>query len=197
MPRRTTQFFQGGHYHLYNRGAMRGLLFHEPENYRLFTYLLGIYAHECECTIISLCLMPNHFHLLIRQDGPTPAGRVISNTCLVYSRRMNHRYRRFGTMLQGRFQSKAVKDDAYLMHLCRYIHANPVVGGLVKDPGDWEHSNFAEWMGSRNSLPYCNDFVQQYFPNPVQYREFVQDQITRNKVTHADLARDLARARLI
>lgn len=197
MPRRITQFIRGGHYHLYNRGAMRGLLFHEPGNYLLFTYLLDQYAQQCECTILSMCLMPNHFHVLIRQDGEIEAGKVIALTCLVYARRVNHRYRRFGTILQGRYQSKFVNDDAYLRHLCRYIHANPVVAGLVTDPADWAYSNFAEWIGRRSNLPFCKEFVDEYFPNKVDYCDFVQQQITTNKVVHADLARDLARARLI
>ncbi len=197
MPRRTTHFFPGGYYHIYNRGAMRGLLFHEPGNYALFAYLLGVYAQQSDCTIVSLCLMPNHFHVLIRQNGQTSAGNVIAKTCLVYSRRMNHRYRRYGTMLQGRFKSKTVKDESYLRHLCRYIHANPVVAGLVTDPADWEYSNFSEWIGRRNGLPFCKEFVDQYFPNPVEYRDFVEAQISNNKITNADLARDLAKARLI
>jgi len=197
MPRRTTQFIRGHHYHLYNRGALRGLLFHEPENYQLFLHLLDTYATQCECTILSVCLMPNHFHVLIRQDGDTAAGKVIGLTCLVFGRKMNYRYRRFGTLLQGRYQSKLVHDESYLRHLCRYIHANPVVAGLAKTPDDWPYSNFSEWMGNRDTLPYCKEFVETYFPNTVDYREFVSQQIWQNKLTNEDLARDLAKARLI
>ena len=68
MPRRNVQFIEGEYYHIYNRGALRNLLFANDAYYHLFAQFLDRYGTECRISVIGICLMPNHFHLLIRVD---------------------------------------------------------------------------------------------------------------------------------
>ena len=58
----------GQYYHIYNRGVQRGTIFREPDNYLFVIARLKKYAREFCLSVIAYCLMPNHYHLLIRQD---------------------------------------------------------------------------------------------------------------------------------
>jgi len=76
-PFRKKEFYQGGYYHIYNRGANQDLIFFNPDNYLYCLQLLGKYKIKYKISIIGYCLMPNHYHLLIRQDlNPVKAGLV-------------------------------------------------------------------------------------------------------------------------
>ncbi|MBK8047348.1 MAG: transposase [Anaerolineales bacterium] len=82
MPRRKIDFASGNYYHLYNRGANRMSIFRNDANYRFALKLMQEYRTECSVTIIAYCLMPNHYHWLLRQESDAPAGifaqRVLS-----------------------------------------------------------------------------------------------------------------------
>jgi hypothetical protein len=77
--------------------------------------------------------------------------------------------------LEHRYQVKLITQTNHLLHLCRYIHANPVKDGLADDPADWPYSNYLEWIGERNGTLLDRDFVQTQFTDGSQYREFVLD----------------------
>ena len=74
MPRRNIVFEKGGHYHVYNRGAGRGPLFFSPANYEYCLRLVKRYRRQYGAAILAYCLMPNHYHFLLRQEGDDPAG---------------------------------------------------------------------------------------------------------------------------
>ena len=76
--------------------------------------------------MICFCLMPNHFHLLIKQntkDGITKFMRRVSNSYVSY---FNKKYERVGTLFQGKFKAALIRSESYLLHLSRYIHLNPL-----------------------------------------------------------------------
>lgn len=64
-----------------------------------------------------------------------------------------------------------------LLHLCRYIHGNPVKDDLVSNPADWSYSNYLEWIGERDGTLWDMDFVCENFPTPGLYRDFVLDDL--------------------
>ena len=68
------EFIPGGFYHIYNRGAHRESIFCEADNYLFVLRRIKRYVEQLELTVIAYCLMPNHYHLLVRQDGEHPAG---------------------------------------------------------------------------------------------------------------------------
>ena len=74
MPKRDVIFHQHGFYHLYNRASGYRNLFREDSNYLYVIRKLEKYCIQLKFTIIAYCLLPNHYHLLIRQDGDHPAG---------------------------------------------------------------------------------------------------------------------------
>ena len=174
MPRRTVQFAQGTYYHLYNRGVDHRPIFLEPKNYIFLLQKLKRYTRELEITVIAYCLMPNHYHLLVRQDGKHPAGLLPQRVFNSYTKAFNRMYNRTGTLFEGRYQLRVVDDESYFLDLCRYIHGNPVKDGLVATLDDWPYSNYHEWIGTRHGGLVDRALVHLYFPDGASYAEFVQ-----------------------
>jgi putative transposase len=165
----------GRYYHIYNRGVQKATLFREEDNYYYALRKVKGYCIEFQLVPIAYCLMPNHYHFLIRQDGETPAGLLPQRVFNGYTKAYNHRYGNRGTLFERRFQAKQIESDTHLLHLCRYIHANPVKDGFVDDPDDWPYSNYLEWIGKRDGSLVDHTFVQTHFQNPRSYRTFVLD----------------------
>ncbi len=92
-----------------------------------------------------------------------------------YVKSVNEVYGRVGHLFQGRFQSKPVESEEYLLHLSRYIHLNPVFAGLVKEARDWEFSSYRDYIGtSQKSKLIQTHFVLSHFGNIEEYRVFVE-----------------------
>jgi len=173
MPRRRTQFAQGQYYHIYNRGVERRPIFREEENYLYLLRLVKEYTGELGVTVIAYCLMPNHYHVLVRQDGEKRAGLLPQLAFNRYTKAFNKRYGRTGTLFEGRYRSVWVDRTEYLFHLCRYIHANPVKAGLASRLEEWPFSNYLEWVQKRKGTLVDREFVAESFPDADEYREFV------------------------
>ena len=159
MPRRLVEFLPGGYFHLYNRGVNRGKIYFDDRNYRYFLSKVEQYLVPV-LDVIAYCLMPNHYHLLIRvkETSEVPmtsevsrisktaitskVSRVMMQLSVSYTKTINYHYDRVGPLFQGAFQAKQVHSEAYMGQLIDYIHLNPVANGLVENPGDWPYSSF-------------------------------------------------------
>ncbi|MDQ3004237.1 MAG: transposase [Chloroflexota bacterium] len=161
MPRRTTPFIPDIYYHLYNRGNNRQAVFFDPDNYLYF--LGGIKKYLIPVVhIVAYCLMPTHYHILVRikQTSQTSEvlktsevlGREVSSQVslamqkflISYTKAINKRFERVGSLFQGQFQAKPIQSYPHLLNLSVYIHANPVKDGLVALPEEWIYSNYLE-----------------------------------------------------
>jgi putative transposase len=158
MPYRQNNFQAGQYYHIYNRGNNRQDIFFERENYLFFLRLVRKYLLET-LDVIAYCLMPNHYHLLVRLKK-AELSEAMQAFSLSYTKAMNRRYGRVGSLFQGRFQAILVGDTEYLLNLSRYIHWNPVKARLVSQPQEWEFSSFQEYVGWRGgTLPNLESIV--------------------------------------
>ena len=173
MPKRKVKFISGGYYHLYNRGAGRRSICYEARNYHYLLRLLKKVSTECRLTVIAYCLLPNHYHWLIRQDDAIPAGRLPRRVFGSYSQAFNLAYNRSGTLFEGPYKAIAVETDDYLHHLCRYIHLNPVRHQLIAAPEDWPYSNYLEWLQLRPGTLVDHAFVREHFGSSQGYQAFV------------------------
>jgi len=144
MPQRTVELCSGEYYHLYNRGNNRERVFYEHANYLFFLRRLRKYLTPV-FDVVAYCLMPTHYHLLARVKT-SKVSKGVSNAMMrfsvSYTKAMNRRYDRVGSLFQGTFRAKHVSRNNYLVHLSRYIHLNPVVAGLVERLEDWEFSSY-------------------------------------------------------
>ncbi len=156
MPRRAEPLVGGGFYHIYNRGVDRRRVFFSRENSLFFLRRLRDHLAVGDAAgveVLAYCLMPNHYHLLVRPHGDDLAVRLgaLSKS---YTQAINRQQDRVGPLFQGRFKAKLVEKEAGMVHLSRYIHLNPVAAGLVRDPTDWEFSSMPEYAGlRRGTLP--------------------------------------------
>ncbi|MBN1870037.1 MAG: transposase [Candidatus Omnitrophica bacterium] len=95
--------------------------------------------------LIAYCLMPTHFHLIVKQAADNGITRFMANVQNSYARYFNIKHTRKGPLWEGRFKNVLVKTDEQLLHLTRYIHLNPVTANLVSSPEDWVFSSYAEY----------------------------------------------------
>jgi REP element-mobilizing transposase RayT len=174
--RKDTLIWQRGmHYHIYNRGARQVTIFREPTNYLFTISKLKKYSQAKGISILAYCLMPNHYHLLIRQDGEEAAGDLPQLVFNSYSKAYNKMYSHSGTLFEGRFRAKVIQTTSHLLHLCRYIHSNPVKDGIVAEPDDWPYSNYLEWIEERQGTLIDRNFVKEQFSHSAEYKKFLSD----------------------
>lgn len=151
MPNIIRQFEKSGFYHIYNRGNHREPVYHEAFDYQYFLSLLADNAAKFDITIVAYCLMRNHYHLLVRQraDNPMSIQKLIGNSVMSYAHYFNKKYNQVGSLFQGRYRSKAVLSDAYLLHLTQYIHLNP---SEFADPITYTWSSIQAYLNRRRSI---------------------------------------------
>jgi len=175
MPYRCDIFTQGQYYHLYNRGAGKAKIFFNEGNYLYLLQLIRIYASKYGVAVIAYCLMPNHYHFLLRQEAEIPLSKFMQVLFNSYVQALNLQQGRTGTLFEGRFKHKCVDQWEYLVTVCRYIHRNPIEAKLVKKPEDWVYSNYREWVGLRDGVLVDKVFVQDHFETVEKYVNFVND----------------------
>jgi REP element-mobilizing transposase RayT len=169
---------QAGHYyHVYNRGCNHERIFANDGNYNFLLKRAKAILKDCPLSVIAYCLMPNHYHFLLRPEEDDALSRFIQRLFNSYTQAFNKQQERSGTLFEGRAKSKFVDSDEYVIHLCRYIHLNPVRAGLVSNPGEWAYSNYLDWVGQRNGTLVDHAFIHQYFLKPKDYETFVLSEI--------------------
>lgn len=137
MPR-TARASIGGHfYHVINRGNARNTVFHCNDDYLNFFHLLGDAYEHLPLDVLAFCLMPNHFHLVLRpyQDGEL--SRWMQWLMTSHVRRHHRRYETDGRIWQGRFKAFPIQKDDHLITVIRYVERNALRSNLVKRAEDW------------------------------------------------------------
>ena len=99
-------FVQGGYYHIYNRGNRKQNIFHSSKDYSRYLEKLKDYKKKHDISILAYCLMPNHIHLLLRQNSPEPVSTFIQKLHTAYSMYYNKKYEQVGHIFQNRFKAK-------------------------------------------------------------------------------------------
>ena len=194
MPMGLRDYKQSGageYFHLYNRGNGRGNVFIDEEDFKFFTLKLNqnlypelfkpkrLYSKPLPSnsfSLISYCLMPNHFHFLIRQNMEIPTSKLILKVCTSYSKFFSKKYDKPGHLFQDQFKQVLVDDNSYLLWLSAYIHQNPKVAGLVSDNVDYKWSSYASYLNLNSDLIKCDSgVILDQFKEPKDYLEFMKD----------------------
>ena len=173
MPHRGDVFAKDHYDCVFNRGACKDLLFFNAGNYEYLLQLAKRYHKKFNITLIAYCLMPNHYHFLLRQDSNEPLSKFINVLFNAYVQSVNQQQNRKGTLFEGRFRHVWIDRDEYLIHLCRFIHRNPVKAGLVSRPENWPYSNYLDWIGKRNGTFIDRTLIKAYFTSAEEYHQFV------------------------
>lgn len=129
--------------------------------------------------ILAYCLMPNHFHFLLKQNQENGISNFVSNFTNSYTKFFNTRNERIGPLFQGRFKAVIVESDEQLIHLSRYIHLNPVTAFLMKPENlaDYSWSSFPEFINLSSENITNKNIILEFFPSVSKYKQFVIDQV--------------------
>ena len=143
-----------GIYHVMLRGINKQVIFEQIGDYRKFVGLLyqSVYPTDDlgkplppRCSFYAYCLMPNHVHLIVQEKG-SPLSEIIKRLATAYALYYNKKHERCGHLFQDRFKSEPVNDEAYFITLLRYVHQNPVAGGLCQRVEDYVWSSWGEYI---------------------------------------------------
>lgn len=214
MPKRYTPLVTGHYYHIYNRGVARQPTFFTKRDYERMlltfrfyrlqkpplklSYFLAlpfeerntwIEQHERSLRklveIACFVLMPNHFHMLVKQiseGGITTFLRHASNS---YTKYINTKHHRPGPLFQGEFKAVRIETNDQLLHVSRYIHLNPFASSIIekKDLFAYPWSSLPSYLGT-SSIPYLSpNVILDQFSSKQPYKSFIAD--------HADYAKKL------
>lgn len=127
-------------------------------------------------SLVSYCLMPNHFHLQIEQCGEVPLGKLLLKVCTSYSMYFNRKYDHTGHVFQDHFKSVPVQSENQIAALSAYIHQNPATARLVDSPEKWAFSSYPDYIGLRQGDLVDFDSVLGQFESRDEYRLFVENQ---------------------
>ncbi len=132
--------------------------------------------------LIAFCLMPNHFHLLIKQNSEDGVFRFLRLMMNSYVKYFNTKYKRVGPLFQGMFKVVHVETDEQLLHLSRYIHLNPLVSFLVKDKDfiSYPWSSLQEYIKNQAKISNPKPILENFSKNQ-DYLKFVLDQADYGK----------------
>ena len=136
--------------------------------------LLHLNNFADQVTLIAYCLMPNHFHLLLKQNSKIAIDRFMRSLCTRYTMFFNKKYKRVGPLCQSVYKAVPVESDEQLLYLTSYIHRNPLseTDNLFSQP-----SSLAEYLGQRNTSWLHPEEILKFFSksNPnISYDTFVR-----------------------
>lgn len=181
MSIRKVLFVSGEYYHLYNRGNSKQKIFHDEEDHKRFVGLLyvcnqkenfksddlkkdqGLLNIKVEDPIVAIgayTLMPNHFHILITGLEDVSISKFMQKLTTAYVMYYNKKYKRTGSLFEGKFKSEYLGSDNYLKYIYSYIHLNPLKLidkdwkeiGLMSKKNSWiflkkyQHSSFLDYF---------------------------------------------------
>lgn len=144
--------------------------------YRLSRDKTSLDFHQKLVTMVNYCLMPNHFHLTLRQEVDNGIRIFIQKLTNSFSHYFNIKYKNKGPLFEGRFKVVRIEDNEQLIHLSRYIHLNPITAYLVEKPEDYRYSSYRIYLKKDKNIFIDPSLVLSQFPSIKKYEEFVLDQ---------------------
>lgn len=207
---RKITFNNDGIYHVFNRGIERRPVFTSEKEYQRAVDLLQYYRYlkppvrfsysknklyserindqkllalsEKAVDIIAYCLMPNHFHFLLRQKSSDGISKFLSNFTNAYVKYFNIKHGRTGPLFEGPFKAVYIESDEQLIHVSRYIHLNPVASSVIAEQSVDQY-NWSSYMVYINQdVSYIDTkTVLSFFKNRDEYKKFILDQVDQSK----------------
>ena len=201
------------YYHIYNRGVDKRDVFMDQKDYLRFLTSLRefncmhqvISLHQLLVnrdkkpshalakaydglddslvSIIAYCLLPNHYHLLLKQKSEIGISKFMHKVSMGYTNYTNFKYKRSGSLFQGRFKSVPIKTDAQLLYISAYINGNPEIHKIAK-ADKWPWSSYQEYLGAKpnpsnafikalDGLGVLKSVILKEFENIKNYQDYV------------------------
>jgi putative transposase len=188
----------GGYYHIYNRGVDKGIIFLEDKDYKTFLSFLKLYLtlqgeslkgapsrklknYFGEIELLCYCLMPNHFHLFVKQKSDHGIDHFMRSLATKYVRYFNTHYHRLGPLFQGPYKAVRVLSEYQFIYLSKYIHRNPISFSPFKESPcrlkEYSYSSYNNYLRSYVQSWISTDNILSLFShiNPqLSYEAFVE-----------------------
>lgn len=189
------QFKSDGFYHVYNRGVEKRVIFADDHDYKTFLYYLNVYLlppqqvvynwpdispsllkhnMNSQVELLCYCLMPNHFHLLLRQTSSDALPRLMKQLTNAYTRYFNGKYSRVGSLMQGPYKAVEVLSDSSLLQLSRYVHLNPLQAGICPEITKARWTSLSEYLSPNKNSLCATNYLSSHFHNPESFLNFTQ-----------------------
>lgn len=152
MPYPPRICFDGAVYHVTTRGNNRELIFADQADYRVYLHLVRRSKQRFPFLLHAYALMPNHVHLILEPSTEHTISRIMQSLGVAYTKYFNGRYKRVGHVFQGRFHSRLIDKDAYLLVASRYVHRNPVRANLVGRAGEYPWSSYLAYVNPKADI---------------------------------------------
>ncbi|MCL4382970.1 MAG: transposase [Patescibacteria group bacterium] len=184
MPFRNVSFAPNFCYHVFNRGSEKRILFLYEKDYNNFLERVKDNLKKYSISLLSFCLLPNHFHFLLQQKSEASVAKFMNALLLGYAKYFNTKYERVGPLFQGRFKAKIIENDEYLLQLSKYIHCNPLSSssGNHTDSRNflstYHYSSYSDYLGTKTWPFVETELILSYFSknNPqLSYKSFVEE----------------------
>ena len=215
MPGRLTPLVNNQIYHVFNRGINHQPTFLDKIEYKRAKLVIDFYRFSNLPTklsrfltlsnddrikimdnlrkennklvdILAYCLMPNHFHFLLRQLTDKGISKYLGNLQNSYTRYFNTRNERDGSLFLDQFKAKLITTDEQLIHVSRYIHLNPYTSYVVGNFNNllqYQWSSLSEYLESKPKI--CElETIMSYFKTPKAYQKFLEDQADYQRQLH-------------
>lgn len=215
-------YIENGYYHIYNRGVEKRIIFVDAQDYKVFLNYLKVYLqpqeqstkvvsidntsfkaierplknfHQ-EVELLAYCLMPNHFHLLIKQKGHRSIEFFMRALGTKYSGYFNKKHQRVGPLFQGPYKAALIENDEYLLHLSRYIHLNPYkdsplpLANIHSSYPDYLEKRQTPWLNTQPVLSFFQTAKKTKLKAISSYQNFVEDYHRDSKQLLGELALD-------
>jgi putative transposase len=131
-------------YHIITRGNQRQQVFLDKQDYEAYLLKLKKYKRRYPFLLYGFCLMPNHIHMIGEPEETSLFAKFMQGLNRSYTAYFNGRYKKVGHLWQGRFKSKVIVKDNYLIDCIHYVELNPVRANMVKAAGDYLWSSYRE-----------------------------------------------------
>jgi len=196
MPSRLIPFVNDEIYHVFNRGVAKMRIYNNAYDYRRFLRTMFYYQilgpkpkfsrflpnnfklnNNKIVDIICYCLMPNHFHFLLKQVKESGITEFISKLSNSYTKYFNTKNQRVGPIFQGEFKSVHIETNEQLLHVSRYIHLNPIISYIAKDLKNFKWSSYTEYIGELDNALCSKEIILDQFKLKKDYKDFILDQL--------------------
>lgn len=185
IPLETDKF-----YHIYNHAIGKENFFETDADYKSFLDKFRKYVVPL-CEVYAFCLMPNHFHLVVRIKSEkevksaliqrntgslsieekmqidesyiaNAVSQQLGNLFNAYAKYFNYVHQRKGTLFTRAFRRKWIESEDYLRQLICYVHQNPVHAGFVMKPVEWKYSSYNAIMSLRDTLVMRKEVIEYF-----------------------------------